>query len=190
MGDWTSATYITSQIAVVIAYILLASSYFIKSRSKLLLTAIGSNTGEGIAWVLLGGWVGVWMCIIAIARDIVAHIVQGRRTPAQNAKIMRADWWWLGLWTLLFAVSTILFNHIDSSGLGWLAFLTTMIFTISIWQKNIFIYRLLGIFVSIGWIIYNFLLNSVFGWTLESILLIFVIAGLITYLRNQKRLTK
>jgi len=55
MGDWTSATYITSQVFITIAYVLLAATYFINNRWKLLATVITSNAIMGVGFLFLGG---------------------------------------------------------------------------------------------------------------------------------------
>ena len=187
MGDWTSATYITSQVFVSIAYILLAMTYFITSRHKQLLTTISSNVTMGVGFFLLGGYVAVAMCAIAICRDIASSIINSRRAPAELMKNTKLDWALLVLWIALFTTATALTQH---GFMTLFAYFATMTFTVSIWQKNPLIYRFLGIFVGIFWIIYNVVVKSLMGVTLESALLIFVVAGLISYLKSQKRLTK
>ncbi|MCL2748592.1 MAG: YgjV family protein [Alphaproteobacteria bacterium] len=184
MGDWLSTQYITSQVFVSIAYLLLASTYFITQRRRLLLTVITSNTSMGIGFALLGGWVAVGMCIIAICRDIVSDIINSRRSPADKMKITKSDWWWLALWISLF---TTVMAFTQTGFMTLFAYFATMTFTISIWQKNQFIYRFLGIFVGIFWITYNVVVKSFMGITLESALLIFVIAGLIQYCIKERK---
>jgi len=183
IGDWGSAQYITSQVFVSIAYALLAMTYFITSRGKQLATTITSNVTMGIGFILLGGWVAVSMCVIAICRDVVSSIINARRSQEERRNLMRSDWWWLGLWISLFTIATAL----TADGFASLfAYFATMTFTISIWQRNGWIYRFLGIFVGIFWIIYNLYVQSFMGMTLESVLLIFVIIGFIKYNQNKK----
>lgn len=184
MGDWGSATYVTSQVFVSIAYALLAATYFITGRQKQLATVITSNVTMGIGLLLLGGYVGVGMCLVAISRDLVSNAIHRRKKAGDKDKILRTDWWWLALWTALLTIVTIF----TADGFASLfAYFATLTFTISIWQKNGFIYRLMGILVGLLWMIYNIYLQSFMGTLLESALLIFVIAGFITYSRKQKK---
>ncbi|MDR1361538.1 MAG: YgjV family protein [Rickettsiales bacterium] len=181
IGDWSSATYITSQVFVSLAYLLLAFSYFIHTRPRLLGTAITSNLFMGIGFLLLNAWVGLGMCVVAICRDIVSEIIWYKRKPADKEKITRSDFWLLGLWVSLFSAITFL----TMDGFPTLfAYFATMCFTISIWQKNGLIYRLLGVPVGVFWIIYNIVVSSFMGLILESGLLIFVIAGLAVYIKK------
>lgn len=183
--DWNSPTYLSSQVFITFAYALLAASYFITSRRKLLATTISSNLSMGVGFALLGGWVGVCMCIIAISRDITSTILSKQRKPEEQMKITRLDLWLLGLWVSLFTIATL---FTANSFFEMFAYFATLTFTVSIWQKNGFIYRFLGIFVGIFWIIYNIVLKNFMGFTLESALLIFVIIGFITYIKNQRKL--
>lgn len=181
MGDWGSAHYITSQIFISVAYMLLAFSYFIRARTKLLGTIITSNLLMGVGFLLLNAWVGLGMCLVATARDIVSEIIWNKRNPADRDKITRSDWWLLGLW--LAAISAITLFTMDGFPTLF-AYFATMCFTISIWQKNGLVYRLLGIAVGAFWIIYNIVISSFMGLTLESALLVFVIFGLAAYIKK------
>lgn len=124
------------------------------------------------------------MCIIAIARDITSALIDKKRKAADKQKTTKTDWWLLALWVgLLTGASALTFNGFVSL----FAYFATLTFTVSIWQKNGFIYRLLGIFVGIFWIIYNAAIHSFMGLTLESALLIFVIFGFVKYIKQNKK---
>ena len=62
----------------------------------------------------------------------------------------------------------------------------TMVYTYSVWQKNIKVYKFAGILVSVCWITYNLYVKSVFGVILESALLICTIIGCIREVRREK----
>ena len=189
MGDWNSNTYIASQIFMAIAYILLAATYFITTRWKQLATIMTSNVNMGIGFALLGGWVGVGMVIVALTRDTVSSIINKRReklSKSAQMKNTRADFMWLAVWITGITVATAI-TYAGPWSLT--AYFATFAFTISIWQKNPYIYRLLGILVGVLWIIYNVMLQSLFGTVLESILLLFIIAGLIMFIKNNKKPT-
>ena len=141
--------------------------------------------GRGIPVSGRGGDVAVAMCIIAIMRDITSSIIDKNRSPEDKKIITKMDWYLLALWVGLLTIATAL----TATGFATLfAYFATLTFTISIWQKNGFIYRLLGIFVGVFWIIYNIVVESFMGMTLESALLLFVIIGFASYIKSNKKL--
>lgn len=184
MGDWNSVQYIISQILISIGYCLIAATYFLKSRNSQLAVSITNCVVTGTGFLLLHAWVGAAMCIIPIFRDTTSAIIWNKRSPAERDIIKKSDWFLLTLWLGSLSILTAL---TQTGFMTLFAFFATATFTISIWQKNQFVYRFLGIFVGIFWIIYNVAVKSFMGLILESILLLFVIAGLITYVRQMKK---
>ena len=183
MGDWTSPQYILSQVFVSLGYILFAITYFVTRRQNLLWTNIGGNIAMVAGFSLLGGWVAVAMCSIGIFRDLTSSMVNALRKRTRRMKKTRLDWFLLAFWISMFTIATV-FTH--EGFLTMFAYFSTVIFTISIWQKNVFVYRVLGIFACAPWIVYNAVLESVMGVVIESILLVFMIVGVITHLKNVK----
>ncbi|MDR2902643.1 MAG: YgjV family protein [Lactobacillales bacterium] len=183
MPDWTSTQYIISQILISAAYIFIAASYFMTSRFKILLAIIASNLMMGIGFGLLAGWVGVMMCAIAICRDVTSAVIDIVRTPNGCIKNTAFDWCLLAVWTSAFTVAAIMTQE---GFMSLFAYFSTMTFTVSIWQKNPFIYRVLGVFSTVFWVIYNIAVASVMGAILETILLFFVIGGLVAYWRDMR----
>lgn len=174
---WTTQ-YIISQIFIVMAYCLLALTYFITKRWQQLSITIASNVAMGVGFALLGAWLAVPMCVIAICRDITSSIINARRSPEQQMKNTKLDWGLLILWIVALTVAMIF----TQEGFWTLfAYFSTITFTISIWQKNPLVYRILGVLVGIFWIVYNIAVMSVAGIALESVLLVFVIVGLVRY---------
>jgi hypothetical protein len=184
MGDWGSSTYIYSQIFVALAYLCLFATYQIKSRSKLLATTITSNILMGGGFILLNAWVGLAMCCVAICRDVVSEILNHKRSEQTRAKNTKLDWGLLTIWATALIALTVL---TEEGWVTWFALFATLTFTVSIWQKNVLVYRVLGIFVGIFWIIYNVGVESFFGITLESVLLVGVIIGLGRFLVKLKK---
>ena len=66
-------TYILSQLFTIIMYTLLGITYYTKDRTKILFLSILSNTSCGIAYLLLGAWGGLSMCLIAVSRYYISH---------------------------------------------------------------------------------------------------------------------
>lgn len=182
MGDWHSGTYIASQILLVVSYTLFSITYFIGGRQKLLTTNIANNILMGIGYGLLGGWVAVGMCSIAVVRDITSSIMD-KLKPENCNKTTCQDWFFLFLWISLFATVALM---TAKSFISIIPVFATIIYTISIWQKNILVYKIMGIFRSVFWIIYNIWLANVVGFAWEIGLLISIIIGLIIYIRKNK----
>ena len=63
--------YIISQIFTIISYILLASTYQVKSRQKVLILNFLSQISFGAAYILLGAWSGLSMVGIALVRNTI-----------------------------------------------------------------------------------------------------------------------
>jgi len=181
MGDWTSATYIISQIFVIIAYCGFSFTYLIKRRVTMLGVVIASNTMMVLGFVLLSAWVGVGTGIVAICRDVVSLFMNAKRKPEDRGKTTKLDRGLIVLWITAALIIT-LFAH--QGFLTWFAFFATAVFMISIWQKNVFVYRLLGVLVGVFWITYNVVVDSLFGVILESALSVFVIVGVVMYCRQ------
>ena len=66
------------------------------------------------------------------------------------------------------------------------AIFATMAYTISACQKNIKVYRWMGILSGTLWIIYNVYIKSIVGIICEIILLIAVIIGLVRIYKSEK----
>jgi len=186
MGDWTSATYIASQIFVIVAYVLLASTYFVKNRAVMLVINVSSCVTMGVGFGLLRAWIGMGLIGVAICRDITSFILNKYRIRhgIPSNRITRLDCALLALWVA--AITTITAFTFD----GWLslsAYFAMFIFTVAIWQKNVLVYKSLGVPVGALWILYNVVVKSLFGVILESVLLVAVIVGLVMYLVKNRR---
>ncbi len=161
-------TYITSQAFAVIMYILLAFTYYLKDRKKILVFNFLSILANSVEFILLGAYSGLAMNGVAILRDIIFI------ADKNNDKTTVKD---IGILLLLVAIS-ILLSIITFDGIFSLfAMGATMIFTYSVWQKNTKVYKLLGPFVSLCWIVYKIHIKSLIGIILESVLLICTIIG-------------
>jgi hypothetical protein len=176
MGDWSDPIYVTSQIFVICAYCLVAWTYLIKKRTLLLFVIMAASLTMGIGFGLLSAWVGVGMCVIAITRDTVSELLNRKRNETDKNRITKLDCALLAVWL----TAQIVVTYFTSEGfMSWFALFATMTFTISIWQKNKIVYNFMGIIVGVFWIIYNFFIESLFSIILESVLLVFVVAGAI-----------
>lgn len=177
-----TTTYIISQVFAILMYVLLASTYYLKSRKAVLIINILSMIAQAISFIYLKAYTGLAMDIVAIIRNIVFMIDEkknGKREQNTKKDVI--------ILALLYII-TILLSIFTYNGLPSLfSVLGTFLYTYSVWQKNTNTYKLLGIPTSVSWIAYNIYIKSIFGGILESIVL--VCSG-IGYLLGRKKLNK
>ena len=177
MFNWT-LEYTISQLLIVMGYVLICLTYFLRNRRKILITNIIAHIFQAESFLLLNGLTGVAMNIVYVIRDSFFAIDEKNRG---NSDLNKRDYIILTIFILIIIIFTI-FTY---SGLGsLLSVVATIISTISIWQKNTKYYKLLGIPVSMAWLGYYIFLQSIFSIILESILLISTITG---YLIENKK---
>ena len=176
--------YILSQVCVVISYALLAITYVVKNRKQLLILNFGSLIATAVGYALLAAWTGMVMTGVAAIRNII-FLIQNRKTKSNKIT-------WVDVLILLGLVAiSVLFTIFTYDGfLSLLSVFATLLYTVSVWQKNTTVYKFLGIPVSALWIGYNIYVNSIFGIILESLLLFSVIVGIIITFVKDKNVTK
>ena len=175
-------TYIMSQVFTIIMYLLLAISYYAKDRRKILVLSFLSLVANALAYVLLGAYTGLAMCIVAFIRNIIFIIDEKKNGHRDN--ITKKDVALLILFYILIIISTV-FTY--DGLLSLLSVIATMTYTYSVWQKKTNVYKFLGIPVGILWVLYNIYVKSIFGVILESILLIASITGYLVEVKKQKK---
>lgn len=175
-----TSTYITSQVFAVIMYVLLAFTYYFKDRKKILVFNFLSILANSVEFILLGAYPGLAMNGVAILRDAIFIIDENRSTKKDKVTIKDVF-----VLLFLFEISIVLSIFTFDGIFSLFAMGATMIFTYSIWQKNTKVYKLLGPFVSLCWIVYKIYIKSIFGIILESVLLISTIIGYILEIKNK-----
>lgn len=174
-------TYILSQIFIIISYLFLACTYQAKNRKKILIFNFASLIATGLSYAFLSAYSGLAMVFVAIIRNII-FIIEEKRN-CKNDKNGTKDYIILAVLYLISIVFAILtYNGI----LSMMSVVATMLYTFSVWQKNIKMYKLLGMPIEAIWIVYNIYIFSIFGIILESILEISTVIG---YLREKKKLS-
>ena len=171
--------YIISQILVIITYILLAATYFVKNRKLLLCLSMLAIITNATSYFFLKAWSGVLVTILALIRNII-FLVQNK---TDNDEIDWVDWLVLSIiMTLLLAISIFTYNGI----LGLFSVFGSLAYTVAVWQRNEKVYKLLGIVSSVFTIIYYAFIRSLFGFLLESAMLVTIVVGTIIYFSKQK----
>ena len=165
--------YLLSQICVILAVALLGITYLIKDKRIILLLSILIALLYGTQYLLLSAMAGFFMNLVSIVRNIWFYI-NAKNKKENNIIVL------IVLYIIAIVLGAVSFKSIFSI----LPIIATMLYTYSIWQDDIKLYRWLAIPVSISWIIYNVYSNTLFGIITESILLIIEIIGVIKLKRN------
>lgn len=170
--------YILSQVFVIIATLLLGITYFLKNKVKILSFCIFYNIFYGIHYLLLGALTGGAMNIVSLIRNII--FFQNGKKGKENKLIYLII---LSLISVIFCLITYknLFSIISLSA--------SILSTYSVWQDNVYRYKIIAIPVSTCFIIYAIHIKSLFAVITELILLLSAIIGLIKYYKENYRLT-
>ena len=175
-----SLSYIISQIFVVFAIGVLATTYLIKDRSKIYVLSVFYSLCYAVSYFFLSAWAGVFLNIASILRNIwflVEYKTKGKTSIASLFCSM-----------ILLTVSSVLvfvFNSFHPIELLILS--ETLIYTFSLWQKNNTFFRWLALYSSFCWLTYNIYVYSLFAIVLESALLVAKFTGIcLLYIKKGK----
>lgn len=180
--EHTDTAYILSQIFTIITYALLAATYFAKDKRAIVIISGASLVANILAYILLGAWTGLAMCVVAMLRNI--YILWDEKKHGKSDKISRRD----VVFLIVVYVAIILVTIPTYEGfLSLLSVFATAVYTYSIWQKSTRVYKFCGIPVGILWIAYNAYVQSIFGVILEAVLLVASIVGYVSEIKNNKK---
>lgn len=164
--------YVLSQIFTILMYALMAWTYFLKEKRRIVIVSALSLVANIVAYVLLGAWTGLAMCVVAMLRNL--YILWEEKKYGKREKLEKRDYIFLAIVYLGIVLAAI---PTYEGLLSLLSVFATSIYTYSIWQKSTKIYKFCGIPVGILWIAYNAYVRSIFGIILEAVLLIASIVG-------------
>lgn len=167
-----TTTYIISQVFTLATYLLLALTYYCKSRKNILIVGFMSVLANMVAYILLNAYTGVAMCVLAIIRNII-FIVDERKNGKRD-KTGKKD---IFIFIVLCILSVIFSIFTYDGFLSLLTVFGTIIYTYSVCQKKTSIYKLLGIPTELLFVLYNIYIKSIIGIILESILMICSLIG-------------
>jgi len=152
-----SITYILSQIFTIVMYILLAITYYAKDRKMVLVLNFFSLIANMVAYILLGAWSGLAMCVVALIRNLIFIVDEKKNGKREN--INKID---IIILAILYSISIISAIFTYEGFLSLFSVFATMLYTYSVWQKKTNIYKLLGIPIGVLWVIYNAYIMSIF----------------------------
>jgi hypothetical protein len=175
---WTTE-YIFSQIFAILAITLLVSTYFMTNKKTILIFAMSSSLCYSIQFLLLGAYTGSVINIVGIVRAVWFYVYDRGEKPKQKS-----------LFSLIFLEILVLLCGILTYT-AWYCFLPIMlteVYTYSIWQNNIKVYRWLAPIVSLGGVLYNIFCMSIFGIVAESMFFVSTIVAIIQmYVLERKK---
>ncbi len=173
--------YILSQVFTILMYVFMAWTYFLKDKRKIVIVSALSLVANIIAYVLLGAWTGLAMCVVAMLRNL--YILWEEKHNGKRETNTKRDYIFLAVVYLGIVLATI---PTYEGFLSLLSVFATSVYTYSIWQKSTKVYKFCGIPVGILWIAYNAYVKSIFGVVLEAILLVASIIGYIAEVKSAK----
>lgn len=175
-------SYILSQIFTILMYALLAWTYLIKNKRKIVIVNVVALVANILAYVFLGAWTGLAMCIVAMFRDF--YILWDESKHGKRETSEKRDYIFLAVNFLCIILVTI---PTYEGFLSLFSVFATSVYTYSIWQRSTKVYKFCGIPVGILWIVYNVYIKSIFGVILEAVLLVFSIIGYVAELRGNNK---
>ncbi len=175
--------YILSQIFVVLGYICLGLTYLNKNRMLILFVGLGSLIFNGLSYIFLGAWMGLGVTCVAIVRNIL-FLIQQKIKALNKYKI---DDWIILIFLLVISVVIAIFTYDTFFSLFSVG--ASVTYTLSVWQKNIKVYKILGIFSSLFAVIYFSFIGSLFGIILECVMFVVSLVATILYIKQQNKET-
>lgn len=164
---WTFE-YIMSQIFVVIGMACLGATYLVKNKKTILIIALVSAFGYTMQYVFLHKYAGAAVNVIGMIRCIwfFFNDKKNKKNDYISISVISA---------LIIIMGVVTFD-------GWeslLPSLAAILFTYSLWQSNVKVYRYIALVNSALWITYNTLCMSIMAIVSECILIVVEIIGVI-----------
>ena len=174
-------TFIFSQVFVCLCYLFLGLTYVIKKRTLILLFSLAALLFNGLHYSLLGAWAGVGVVCIAVIRNVLFLIQQ--KIKALDKYVI--DDWMILIFLLIISAVTAVWTY--EGLLSLFSIFASVIYTVSVWQKNIKVYKVLGIISGAINIVYFAFIGSIFGIILETIVCLITIVFTINYILNERK---
>lgn len=175
--------YIISQIITVAYFAILSFSYLLKDRKQILGANFLAHIGQASAMAMLNGYTGSAMSIIMMLRDLTLLIQENKKSKGKEIN-KKVDFIILII-TVILIIGLTIFTY--NGPLSLLSVVATLVTTYALWQKNVKIYKILGLIAGILWLAYNIFIMSIMGIILETILVICSIIGYIKDIKNETK---
>ena len=177
-------SYFLSQVFVCISYLFLGLGYFTKRRKVILYLSIIAIIANGCSYLLLKAWTGVGVICIALLRNALL-LIQSKIKALDKYKI---DDIIILIILLVVYILIGIFTYDTIFSLFTIA--SSLLYTVSIWQRITTIYKILGVISSACSLVYFAFIKSLFGFILESIMFIVAGVSIILYLIEKRKSLK
>jgi hypothetical protein len=169
--------YFISQILVVLGMIFLGLTYISKDKRAILILCILSCSMYSLQYLLIGANTGMFMTLLGVFRAVYFYF-DDKHLKKKNLSSL-----------LVLICSYVIFGVISYDGfISLFPVIASIIYTYSVWQYNLLVYRWMAVPVSLLWIIYNISVPTLFGTITECILLTVEIYSIVTYCKNKSEL--
>ncbi|MBR3697369.1 MAG: YgjV family protein [Clostridia bacterium] len=175
-----SFKYILSQLFSIISYILIGTTYYVKERSTLLIISFFQTIFLGIGYYFLGQYQGMLMLTVGVITSIIIFIEEkkcGKKEHIEKRDII------ILISILLYAVFLAIVTYTEI--LSLFSVFATIVWVISVWVKDIKVYKFIGIITCVLWLVFNIYAQSISGIVVECILLVTSISGYCLELKNK-----
>ena len=167
--------YILSQVSVLLATIFLGFSFLLKNKTKILMLCIMASIMFSLQYLFLDALTGMIINMLGIVRAMYFYI--GNKKEKDNSTCF------LCILIFLYLICTI----ITWEGLVSVApLIASVLFTYSIWVKDIRIYKWMALPISAFWIVYNSYVGSIGGCILEGVLFVIEIVAILMYYKQRE----
>jgi hypothetical protein len=183
MGDWGDSGYLFSQIMALCGCACVVLSFLQKRRVFILIWVGFSAVFYSVSYIYLGGIFAAISELIVIPRNTAMFFVDNKRTNENRKKVLKADWI-----MLVVSVTAVIVSGIIAWDNSWciLILVSGIFYDVAICQKDIGIYCNLCLCGLLGYLIYDFYLQSVVSIVFDSIVLVGNIFGIIRYYKKRK----
>ena len=174
-------TYWLSQLFVCVSYLFLGLCYFTKRRKLILYLSLIAIIANGCSYMLLKAWTGVGVIAIALLRNGL-FLLQSKIKVLDKYKI--DDWIILIILLIVYgAIGVYTYDTIFSL----FTIASSILYTVSIWQRNVTVYKVLGLISSACSLVYFAFIKSIFGLILEAVMFIVAIIAIALYVKEKKK---
>ena len=127
---------------------------------------------NGISYICLSAYSGLSMVVLGLIRNVLFYV--NEIWDKGDTRITRRE----VIELVVLIVLAVVFSLLTYEGpLSLMSVVATMTYTVSLWQKNTKVYRILGIPIGIAGITYNIYIKSILGAIFEGFSLASAVVG-------------
>lgn len=174
-----STSYLISQICMILAMGCFCLSLFTKNKKLIIIISATNAVLYSLHYFLLGKISVVLLNVLSIVRGIFFYYDDRDEIKHNFVSLI-----FITLSLVLVSYNTLI------TWVDLLPLIAVLLYTFSLWWKNITFYRYASLVGSICWIIFNIVLGSIFGVVSECVLVVFEILGIINLYKKEENIKK